>query len=203
MWKFLLVGLIAPLATPAGMLGILASVCAADTAAAATVYNESVDGDLSSDQSPGNATDLGLLGVGTHTLFINDAGGAFDPDYFTFEVAAGSELTVFLLADYTDSDFSFASISLESGQDPFLGSTVEFINWNGSPSLLDLLLFDSAPGSQPGGDFVVSVLYSDAASVDYSMSITAVVAPAPEPGTGLLGAASLLALAAIRKRGSK
>jgi hypothetical protein len=148
----------------------------ANNAAAQTIYDESIDGDLSSNQSPGNATNLGLLGAGNHTILLNDSGGVFDRDHFTFEVASGNQLTSFLLDDFTSSFFGFASITLGTGQDPFVGSTVEFINWTGTP--LDLLQFDSAPGAQSAGDYVTSVSYSDSGIRDYSFSITAVVEPA-------------------------
>ena len=164
------------------------------------IYDESVDGDLSSDLNAGQATDLGLLGVGSQTVLVNDAGGLFDSDHFTFEVGAENTLTEFRLSNYTDSAFGFASIVLETGQDPFQGTGLGFINWNGLPSSLDLLAFDSGPGAQPGGDYVVSVSYNNPSIVNYALAITAVVAPVPEPGAGELGAITLFGIAAIRNR---
>jgi len=92
-------------------------------------YDESVSADLSSDQTPGHATDLGLLGAGSHAVLLNDSeGNPSDRDHFTFEVGAGNELTEFRLSDYTHSDFgSNAAITLGTGQNPFQGSTVEAI----------------------------------------------------------------------------
>ncbi len=163
-------------------------------ALAATVWSEPVDGDLSTDNS--SATMLGTLSPGSSSVVLDDSGATFDRDYFTFTVPTGQVLDKFLLSDYTSTSYSYIAIRLETGTVPFAGSEVETILWNSAD--LDLLLFDSAPGPQPAGDYVVSLNYVDSSYVDFSLVTTAVLAPSvPEPSAFAQSFFGLLSLIMI------
>lgn len=80
----------------------LAAVAALGLGCAAggeVVHDESIDGDLSDDGFA--TTDLGVLGLGS-SLVIGSvtATPEEDPDYFTFEIAAGQQLSMIVLAQY-------------------------------------------------------------------------------------------------------
>lgn len=151
----------------------------AANADAVTIWSEPVNGDLSTSQS--SPTALGTLSLGNNSLYLDDSGSLYDRDYFTFTVPPGHVLDQFQLSGFSSSNLSgFVSIGLGTGTVPSQGSSVEFINWNRPDR--DLLQFDSKPGPQPPGDYVVSLSYFRAATTDYSLWTTAVI-DIPEPSS--------------------
>jgi len=78
-------------------------------AAATTIWNESVNGPLSTD--PASPTPL-TVGVGSNSI-IATIGGA-NQDYFSFTLAPGQSLESFLLASYASSD-PVSWIGLQAG----------------------------------------------------------------------------------------
>lgn len=78
----------------------------AQSAAAATIWSESVNGDLSGNRLV--PTNLGVLAVGTNTILGSTISG--DLDYFTFTVPAGASFTQMNLAAYGASNPAFIAI---------------------------------------------------------------------------------------------
>lgn len=78
-------------------------------AAATTIWNESVDGPLST--APASPTPL-TVGVGTNSIIATIEG--VNRDYFSFTLAPGQSLESFLLASYASSD-PVSWIGLQAG----------------------------------------------------------------------------------------
>ncbi|MFM7521558.1 MAG: PEP-CTERM sorting domain-containing protein [Planctomycetota bacterium] len=87
-------------------------------AAATTIWNESVNGPLSTD--PASPTPL-TVGVGSNSI-IATIGGA-NRDYFSFTLAPGQSLESFLLASYASSD-AVSWIGLQAGASWTAGDNV-------------------------------------------------------------------------------
>ena len=78
----------------------------AQSAGAATLWSEAVNGDLSGNRLV--PTNLGVLAVGTNTILGSTTSG--DLDYFTFTVPAGASFTQMNLAAYGASNPAFIAI---------------------------------------------------------------------------------------------
>jgi len=93
----------------AGMVAVAFVSLAVPHAAATTIWNESVDGPLSTAQeSPTPLT----IGVGTNSIIATIQGA--NRDYFSFTLAPGQSLESFLLASYASSD-PVSWIGLQAG----------------------------------------------------------------------------------------
>lgn len=131
------------------------------------VYDETADGDLSSDQN--SPTHIGTLNENTNTIVAGVTQGSDWSDNFTFTVPAGSVLSAFVITDMNSSG-GYLPISLYRGTG-FDGESIEFINLLGSAVPLDLLQFDSAPGPQQAGTFFVKVGIQNTTSATYAIDV--------------------------------
>lgn len=194
-----------------------AAIVAATAAAAFTAptlaqvnYVESVDGDLSNDGFA--TTDLGTFGLG-----INSVSGTmgtsfdFDPDYFTFTIAAGQSLQAINFVQY-DPGFGGTQasfIAMQAGNQVtssfdlsvFLGATLIGDmpgNMVGDDILDDIVvtpLYGGQLASTPLAAGTYSIWWQETGDVvDYAFEF--VVVPAPSAMTALLGAG----LIATRRR---
>ena len=122
------------------------------------LHDEAQDGELSGDRQ--QPTQMPPLNPGANEVALQLTRRDFDRDVFTFEVPTGTALTEVFLQDFSSNGVgSYASISLRTGRNAAKGEMVEFINWNGNQDPLDLLQFDSAPGPQEAGTYVMSLSY--------------------------------------------
>ncbi|MAJ47579.1 MAG: hypothetical protein CBC35_10000 [Planctomycetes bacterium TMED75] len=101
------------------ILSLLAAcaVCGA-SASADLMWDEAIDGDLSSDYL--NPTQLFTKGVNNHVIFTTigaaENGGDQDREYFTFEVAQGYELVSIVLDGFeTDPETNLGFIGIANG----------------------------------------------------------------------------------------
>ena len=88
------------------------------TAIADLMWDEAIDGDLSSDHL--NPTQLFTKGVNNHVIFTTigaaENGGDQDREYFTFTVAEGFELVSIVLDGFeTSPESNLGFISIASG----------------------------------------------------------------------------------------
>ncbi|MEM9352486.1 MAG: hypothetical protein AAGA92_05695 [Planctomycetota bacterium] len=185
---------------PALLLGLIAQ-----SASASSIYNESIDGDLSGVFS---APDLLPITTGVNTLIgttgANGGTGATDgsdADYFTITIPAGKELTTITLDSYvanpaitSQSFIGYVNAAAFTGQgggdidDNELFGTADL----GNPNLINAITGQSSLGP---GDHSFWIQEIATTVIDYQFSVTVV----PEPvsaGLGLLG----LAIVAGRRR---
>ncbi|MDJ0850852.1 MAG: PEP-CTERM sorting domain-containing protein [Myxococcota bacterium] len=90
-----------PATASAALLSLALAATLAAPASAVTVWNESIDGDLSSD--PDAPTPVSF-GVGTNTIIGSVETPSDTRDYITFTIADGQQLTELLLQRYEDLD---------------------------------------------------------------------------------------------------
>ncbi|HVU88474.1 MAG TPA: PEP-CTERM sorting domain-containing protein [Pirellulales bacterium] len=79
----------------------LLALCAATSTAAATVWNESINGDLSNDRLAPTAI---AVAVGSNDVIGSVVGNPSDLDYFTINVPTGDELSQLVLESFTSTD---------------------------------------------------------------------------------------------------
>ncbi len=90
---------------------MLSLALSAGCAGAGITYDESIDGDLSSDPNAPTALafELGANTVSGTVTLSNQPGG--DRDYITFTVGAGQRLSALILRAYAPDDLGFASFN--------------------------------------------------------------------------------------------
>jgi len=93
----------------AAVVALMLASLAVPHAAASTIWDESVDGPLST--APESPTPL-TVGVGTNSIIATIQGANLD--YFSFTLAPGQSLESFLLASYASSD-PVSWIGLQAG----------------------------------------------------------------------------------------
>jgi hypothetical protein len=190
-----------------GGLGLCAFLAFAPPSSAATVYSETINGDISGNRT---APTVRTLGVGSNDVFATSQGG--DQEYLTLIVPSGLALTnLFLRADVALGFDQTAFISMASGSpfpfDPaFAGSADGTLGWaHFSPFIVGQDLFptmrNSDLGSSGFGAQLPAGTYSFAIQqlgtpVTYQLDFMTVAIPEPAS----LGLLSGLAFLARRRR---
>jgi hypothetical protein len=177
------------------------------SAGAVSLWNEGVDGELSSNGlAPSTAS---ITSAGTWTLTGATGGG--DRDYLAVSLGSGLQIASILLTNYVSSD-AVSFIGAQAGAtftEPPAGTNVANLlgythfgtGMVGSNILDDICAGAGAAGCTPplsGSDYSWWIQQLGSAT-SYSMDFIVVV---PEPGTGLLAALGLglLALARYSRR---
>jgi hypothetical protein len=128
------------------LLGLGAILFFAPNAYAVNLYDEAVNGDLSSDNL--NPTVLNLS-VGSNQITGSTTGNPnLDRDFFSFTIPDGRQLSQIILANYVGlddvgSNQGFLAVQAGSGIEPTTVST-------NTPPLLGAALIGAAPGTQEG-----------------------------------------------------
>ena len=191
----------------ARLSGFLACLLFSTAAHALTIHDESVDGDLSGD--PAAPTAL-AFGAGSNRVIGSVTTPSGDTrDYFSFTIGAGAALTGIVLDAYTPFDITFQALAsgttsfIPSGATGglFLGSS----HLNGASvgndilPLMEALPFGGLGFSTPLGPGTYTYLIQQTGSelTQYTLDFQVI----PEPGTGVLVALGLGALA--RRRGAR
>jgi len=185
------------------MLGVLLALASAQGAAAATIWDEGVNGDLSSDRA--NPTPLALA-LGSNTI-IGSVNGP-ERDYFRFNLPAGTSLTQIHLVSYAPDDVGFLAIQTgtQITVDPSAPSPAPLLGWVhtaqsqvGSDILDDMGHGGGAIGFTPPlgpGDYSFWMQQAGAVTTSYELELVVV----PEPASAALLAVGLGALALARRR---
>jgi hypothetical protein len=150
----------------------------------AVVWNEGVNGALSS--SGNTPTALGLS-LGSN-IFISSIGGSDQIEYFSFTLAAGQSLTSFKLDRYVSTD-AVAWLGIKLGSDWTIGYDMSQMIAHqhfGSANLGNLLLDISVANPLGAGTYTVRSQQLSNAISNYQLDLNVI----PEPST-----ASLLLLA--------
>jgi len=166
---------------------------------ASTLWDESIDGDLSNDELA--PTDLPALDLGSNLIFgsIGLSSSSDDGDTARFTVPTGWILSQVVLETYQDGAYyDYVPFSLYRGastSDPL----VESILLSESSAGTDLLQFDSAPGPQPAGDYAFEFGSIHQANSEDERSLYSIrLNIIPEPSTMLLFAVGLAGVAGMR-----
>ncbi|GAB4554216.1 MAG: hypothetical protein Tsb0013_16770 [Phycisphaerales bacterium] len=107
-------------------------------------YDESISGDLSNDEF--NPTPLGVLTEGPHTVNGSTTANPLDLDFFTFEIAAGTELDSITLTNYAGPAGGGSFIALTTGD--------QFTSLFDTSGYLGATLIGVSPGAQTGDDIL-------------------------------------------------
>ena len=174
-------------------------------AGAVTVWDESVDGDLSGDQT---APTVLALGSGTNSLAGTTQVG--DLDFFTITVPDGASLTQLLLTSFESTD-DLAFLAIESG--PFItdtGSAANLLGWMhpsaefvGTDILDNLAAGEGALGFTAPlgpGTYTLWMQQLNPEPVGYGLDLIIEPVAVPEPPMSALFALGLVALAVARRR---
>ena len=178
---------------------VVSALVLGQEAAAATIWDEGVNGDLSNDRL--NPTVL-VLGLGSNTIIGSVTAG--ERDYFRINVAGGESFTQLFLAAYSPTNLSF--LAIQSGTqvtvDPAAPVAGPLLGWMhpdtpfvGSDVLDDIGSGAGAIGFVPPlgpGDYSFWMQQTNPIVTSYTFDLILV----PEPGTLLLVGLGLLALAA-------
>ncbi len=166
-------------------------------AQAATAWQESTDGDLSNNSTAPTFVSMaaGANTVGGLTGVPGSGVAGIDRDYFSFSVPTGQQLSAILVnpATYVSGSVSFIGIErgtqVTAGGSRLLGYShygPETVGTNLLPQML-------AAGTSVLGSGSYSVwLQETGGTVEYSFDF--LLTPVPEPATGLMLGAGLLAL---------
>ena len=188
-----------------GTLALISTAAAlAGPAAAATLWNESVNGDLSNVRTA--PTNL-ALSMGSNTISGTTVAG--DLDFFTVTVPASTFLGALTLVAWASAD-DLSFLALQAG--PIITSTTSpaamlgYVHLNaglvGTNILDDMALGDGALGFTPplpAGTYALWTQQLQTQTVTYSFDLVVV----PEPTEATLLTAGLLVLAFARRRAAR
>lgn len=181
----------------------IAALVLAQGAAAATVWDEGVNGDLSNDRS--NPTAL-TLGLGSNTIIGSVTTG--ERDYFRINVAVGESFTQLFLAAYSPTNPSF--LAIQSGTqvtvDPAAPTAGPLLGWvHPDTPLVGTDILDNigtgagAIGFVPPlgpGDYSFWMQQTSAIVTSYTFDLILV----PEPSVAALFALGLAGLVISRRK---
>lgn len=188
-----------------GTLALISTAAAlAGPAAAATLWNETANGDLSNVRtSPTNLT----LSMGSNTITGTTVSG--DVDFFTVTVPAGAFFSALTLITFTSAD-DLDFLAIQAG--PIITSTTSpaamlgYVHLSaafvGTDVLDDMALGDGALGFTPplpAGTYAMWTQQLQTQIVSYSFDLVVV----PEPTEATLLTAGLLVLAFARRRDAR
>ncbi len=180
----------------------LVAAAFAHSATAASIWDESVNGDLSSD--PGAPTVLALA-LGTNSITGTTQS---DMDFFTVTVPDGASFAQLLLTSFESTD-DLAFLAIESGTViTDLGSPANLLGWlHPSAALVGADIFDDlALGAgalgftAPLGPGTYTLWMQQTGPEPVAYGIDLVVVAVPEPPVGALFVLGLGALAIARRR---
>jgi hypothetical protein len=190
----------------AGLLCMALACGAGGIAQAATVWNESTDGDLSNDRLA--PSPLGLAsGSNVVQATVGDGGMGIDRDYFSITVPTGAALTGLTFTPYTSVSGGSSFIALEAGPQMTVTPTgagiadlLGFTHYGNDAIGFDLLplLASGLNGVLPGGIYTLWVQETGGPAT-YGIDFT--VTPVPLPGATVLLVSGLFGLAGLRRRG--
>jgi len=183
-------------------LAALAVAAFAQSATAATIWDESIDGDLSGDQL---APTVLVVGVGANSITgVTQTG---DVDFFTFTVPDGANLAQVILTSFDSAD-DLAFLAIQSG--PVITDTASaaaLLGWvHASATFVGTnVLDDMANGAGAlgfttplgPGTYTVWMQQTGADPVAYGLDL---VLRVPEPSMALLFAFGIAALGFGRRR---
>lgn len=174
------------------------------SAAAASVYNESIDGDLSGDRF--NPTLISVdNGLNTVTMQVVDSASGGDRDYFTFSIGAGQSIDSIVVTDAFNpaggfDSTAFVGLAFDSifdfDPDTFVGPGLQgFVLTDmsvvGAESIETL---SGGLSSLGAGDYSFWVQQTGSDLTELSLAINVV------PSPSAMGILALGGLAAVRRR---
>lgn len=191
------------------IVGASALLAASSIASATVIYNEAVSGDASGTAISGlltASTNLGTLAVGTSSVLGENT--AFDNDWFSFVIGAGTQLDAIRFFYYSGAGGNAGWAIGTTVQADFAGPVDATA---GSSNLLTVVDWASAGGTSPGsflapGSYAFKIGTGNVGGISYGLNfvVSATTPPpavVPEPGTlGLLGAGTLAAVGLRRRR---
>lgn len=172
------------------------------------IYSEALSGDLSHLIS--SPTSIGELNAGQNSIIgtINE-GGSFNPDVFTFSVAANHILTslVFTLDSNTENHFLAMSdeTTLDAVAEYLLFASLVTNAQNGT----NLLMTESDGGNQSGsgyslpltsGNYSLWFQETSNSTIDYTFTFTTEVIPEPANSALLLSCLSSVSILLFRRQ---
>ncbi|MGC3981029.1 MAG: hypothetical protein QM808_07220 [Steroidobacteraceae bacterium] len=173
------------------------------SAHADTVWNESVNGDLSSDGLSPTAVNF-HLGDNLVTGITGNAGQGVDRDYFTFTVPEGSVLSSLLITNETSVSGSASFIAIQAGSQVTVtptGGGVEnllgFTHYGNDLVGTNILPALTTANVLQSGTYSVWI-QETGGQVSYGLDFT--LTPVPLPGAALLLGSGLLGMGALRRR---
>ena len=186
--------------SPVILFAALTALAGSQGANAATVWNESVNGDFS---NSGLAPTSLTLNAGSNQIIGST--GAGDLDYFTFELSAGQALTSLRVLSNTVVSGQFSFLGMQAGPQvtvsPSGAGSEALLGWTHyatGDSGLDILVRIAAGGVLPAGKYSVW-LQDTGGPADYGFDF-GVTSAVPLPPSLLLMASTLLGFGGIFRR---
>ena len=184
---------------------IMMSLATAGVASATVIWDEALDGSLSTDRL--TPTDMGTIGIGSNDVIGTTVSGI--SKFFSITIGAGDQLSALIVEDWQSAD-DIGFLGMVAGTpfnvdpaSPNVGDLLGYAHYGELDVGQDILqTIGQGPGSQgftaplgPGTySFWVRQGGSDAADWDLNFVVT------PEPGTAILLGAGLVGLAMRRRR---
>jgi hypothetical protein len=196
--------------------GILIFATAASTVTAATIYNETVSGDLS---NSGLTPTVIAVGVGSNQILGTTGAGAtgLDRDYFTISVPSGAVLTGITELPGTTSGGAVSFIGLEAGSQITLptnaATATELLGWwHYSPADINTNILSkmaipsngssgfTAPLGAGDYAFWIQDFNQGAFNYGFDLNVAASASQTPEPSASALMLSGLLLIMGLSRR---